>query len=439
MFFNKTKKTYIIYRDSYYEVGTSNKKSSLTSKERKENEEIDFPMTRSHILKYDSSQKVSHKFDMNGKEIGIANSEVTIPYILDFVKYKNEDKIQNILLQTDFFSMCLLNGTSYMMIEHSKEEGRNADFFSHIFNFEPFLIVKLADIKSQLNTSMKKDIISGVVFVGMMYLVYALVFKEEEKKVESTVVVKQELVMTQFQKELHKRYKQRIFFNQIEEEFSSTDFYEKMFSYVYSINIDKKRNTYEYTKKALFNMIKEGYVKNGQNYIKKIDLSNLDTRNSIYKFTRTINRSEKAFYNYLWVGFSGEDVFKEYAESTPYKSLILNKYVKEYYDEFEKRNLAPKSKETIYQDLSNIFKNMSIEADEIDMIQSHFKYKGVWDSKKLSRFLKIVKLNNIPMEYLNVLRMETGNIDSNITFDVNFYFILKNTINNDYNKDRKDY
>jgi hypothetical protein len=439
MFFNKTKKTYIIHRDSYFEVGTADRKSSLTSKERKENEEIDFPLTRSHILKYDSSQKVSHKFNINGTEVGISNSEITIPYILDFIKYKNGDKIQNILLQTDYFSMCLLNGTSYMLIEHSKEEGRNADFFSHIFNFEPFLIVKLNDAKAQLNTNTTKDIISGVIFVVMMYLVYALVFEEEEVVKVQDIVVKQELVMTPFQKELHKRYKQRIFLDKIEDEFSVTDFYEKMFSYIYSINIDKKRNTYEYTKKALFNMIKDGYVKNGANYIKKIDLTTYDTKNSIYKFTRTINKSEKDFYKYLWVGFNDDDVFKEYAYSTPYKSLILNKYVKDYYNDFEKSNLALKSKGSIYPRLSDIFKEMSIEADEIDMVQSHFKYKGTWNTDKLSRFLKIIKLNNIPMEYLNVLRNETVNVSDNVTFDINFYFILKNTIKNDYNTDRKDY
>jgi len=439
MFFNKNKKTYIQYRDAYYEVGTANKKDTLTSKERKENTEIDFPSSRTHIMKYDTSQKLSHKFDIDGEEIAISNSELTIPYILDFVKYKNQNTNQNILLQTPFFSMCLLNGTSYMLIEHSKEEGKNAEFFSHIFNFEPFLILNLEDATAQLNSNTVKDIISGVVFLGMMYLVYAFVFEEEDKEAYTVKTVKKEVVMSGFQKELYKRYKQRILLNKIEDEYSSTDFYEKMFSYIYSINIDKPRNVYQYTKKSLFNMLDEGYTKSGNNFIKKVDLEEYENRNSVFKFTRIINRKERDFYNYLWVGFNNNDEFTEYVNKNPYTSLRLNKLLKDYYLDYKKVYLAPKDKGNLYQLLTNIFKELNIEADEIDMVESHFKYKGIWKKDKLSFFLKVIKLNNIPLEYLNVLRSDTDTVSNEVTFDINFYFILKNTINNDYNIDRKEY
>jgi len=275
--------------------------------------------------------------------------------------------------------------------------------------------------------------ISAVIFLVMGWFVYDTFFVEEEVE-EVIVETKKEAVMNKFQRILFERYKQRKLLDMMEEEYSTGDFYENMFSSITSIKIDREMETYSFTKSSLFNMIDEGYLKDGQRFVKNINLKELDNRVNIYKFTRDIIANEKKYYDYLWTGVATDDAFDTYLDTVPFNSPILNKYLEEYTKKYKNDNIVIRN-DNIYNTLTDIFKTMGIEAEQIDLKESHFKYTGVWTNEMMNRFLKVIKLNNILLENFNAEK-ENGEMGK-AKYSVSFYFILENKITNDYNKDKQ--
>jgi hypothetical protein len=424
----KSKKEYIYFKGKYYLVGSERTFHSLTNKEKNGSIIYNFPEAKIHLNKYDSNQPFKHKWKIDGEEKGISYNEINIPYILDWIYLSNSEKYPNILLKTKYFSMCLLSGVNYLMIEHSETEGSTPNFFAPTFNFEEFLIVEYDDVKDKLNDNLVKDVISVIIFLGAMYGLYYTMIKEEDVIIEEAVVEKV-ISYTDFQKDIIMRLKQRKFINMIEQEYSSNGLYEKMFSRITHIRFSPMNNVYEYRKEAMFAMRNAGFNIKRDKIFKVQKIEFFKKSRDKWKLYNDINKDGKSFYNYLEIGVSEKDTYLEYSKSKPYNNYLLNNKLQTSAEAWQSKYMIHRE-ENIITNVNNVFKKFNIIAEEVDATFSYFKYSGIWDSEKASLFLKVLKVNNI---LVNNFEMEQTKGNQN-NFFVKFDLKIRNIYSNRYNK-----
>jgi len=435
----KKKKTYLYYKDKYYNTEEDEVRLSLTKKETNLHDVISLPSKKKHLTKFDKKQKYKLKIELDKIEYGISTSELDVLYLFDYLYLKNNRACSNILLRTPYFSIALVNNVNVVFIEHSKTEAENLQFFSLVFNGNEFINSNFNVLHEEVSGGDKQ---SNLVSISMLFLmafgVYYIVQEEDIPEVNAEQYLVQETtrttrtttkkiknyeLKTEEQEELLLYYRQRVFLNKILD-FELDNRVSKMFQFISNININAKNNKYKFEIISL--VLDEGFKKKGK-FFKKIIKDNAYEKDSNYKnhLVLSIIKEEEKFKDF----FMNNDKLilthyshriKNFLKSRDedFRLKELDKYLKNVVDEQNVYNMTNKIKEAYLK------ANFGFKVEELRKEEVVLTLKKTLKADKVFKLLKYLRNMNVLVESLKVKKNSLKKMNS-LFFKVNCKIKLK--------------
>lgn len=431
----KKKKTYLYYKDKYYNTNEDEVRLSLTKKETDLHDIIMLPSKKKHLTKFDNKQKYKLKIELDKTEYGISTSELDVLYLFDYLYLKNNRAYSNILIRTPYFSIALVNNVNVIFIEHSKIEGENLQFFSLIFNGNEFINSNFDVLYNEVTGGDKQSNSVSIIFLFLIaYGFYYIVQEEEYVHVEDVeqylveennqeIKKKKYELKTEQQKELLLYFRQRNFLNKILD-FELNNRVSKMFQFIGGIDIDGKRDKYRYEIISL--VLAEGFKRKGRFYKKVIKddsyEKDLDYKN---RLVLSIIKKEKEFKDFF---MNNEKLILNHY------SHRITKFLKSKDEEFRLKQLNKHLKKVIQEqnifDMTNKIKedylknNFGFKVEEITKGEVILILKQTIKAGKVFNLIKYLRNMNILVEKLKIKKISLNKMDS-LFFKVNCKIKLK--------------